>query len=240
MGMLTRRLHTPEWMDTEEVSAADFAACLRDLAAVNTVTLARRPTLLWLDRVARRHPRRTLRVLDVASGGGDMLRAVARWGARRGVAVELTGVDINPLGTAAAVAATPAGLPIRYETGDVFALPAGRRFDVVISSLFTHHLSDDEVVRFLRWMEGVAELGWFVNDLQRSELAARGFAMLAGVAGWHRFVRHDGPLSVRRAFSRTEWPRLLRAAGVAGRVRARAPFRLCVEGGGVGRMRGEP
>ena len=229
MTALTRRLHTPEWMDTEDVSAPDFAACLHDLGQVNTVTLARRPTLLWLHQVARAHPGRRLRVLDVASGGGDMLRAVARWGARRGVTLDLLGVDINPHAAAAARAATPAGVPVRYETGDAFALGPDHRFDLVISSLFTHHLSDAELVRFLRWMDDTAVLGWFVNDLQRSELAARGFALMAGVARWHRFVRHDGPLSVRRAFSRTEWPRLLRAAGVAGRVRARAPFRLTVE-----------
>ena len=231
--ILTRRAHTPEWMDTEQVTAADFAACLRDLGAVNTVTLARRPTLLWLDRVVRGRSVQggagPLRVLDVASGGGDMLRAMARWGARRGVGLELTGVDLNPHSTTAALAATPPGLGISYETGNVFALDPARRFDVIVSSLFTHHLSDDELVRFLQWMERTASRGWLVNDLQRSALAARGFGVLAGVAGWHRFVRHDGPLSVRRAFTRTEWPRLLRAAGVPGRVRARAPFRLCVE-----------
>lgn len=225
---LTRRSHQPEWMDTEDVTAADFAACLRDLGAVNTVTLARRPTLLWLDRAARGW-HGPLRVLDVASGGGDMLRAIARWGVRRGVALELTGIDLNPHSTAAALAATPPGLRIRYETGDAFDIGADRRFDVIVSSLFTHHLSDAQLVAFLRWMEATAGRGWLVNDLQRSVLAALGFALLAGAARWHRFVRHDGPLSVRRSFARTEWKRLLQAAGVPGRVRARVPFRLCVE-----------
>ena len=225
---VTRRLHTPELMDTEEVTASDFAVCLQDLGTVNTITLARRPTLLFLARAAC-GVSGPMRVLDVGSGGGDMLRAVARWGCRHGVALELTGLDLNPHSTTAALLSTPPELGIRYETGDLFGLDPHRRYDVVISSLFAHHLPDVDVLRFLRWMEQTATRGWLVNDLQRSEVAARGFALLAGAAGWHRFVRNDGPLSVRRAFARTEWPRLLRAAGVPGRVRARFPFRLCVE-----------
>lgn len=218
-------------MDTERVTDEDFAACLRDLGTVNTLTLARRPTLLWFDDAARGW-RGTLRVLDVASGGGDMLRAIHRWGQRHGVALELTGIDLNPGSTAAARAATPASMGIAYETGDVFAIHPERRFDVIVSSLFTHHLPDQDVLRFLRWMERTAARGWFVNDLERNSLAAGGFALLARAAGWHRFVQHDGPLSVRRAFRRREWRALLRAAGVPGRVRMRLPFRVC-----VGRLR---
>jgi hypothetical protein len=56
---------------------------------------------------------------------------------------------------------------ITYETGDVFALDPARRFDVVVSALFTHHLDDAQLVRFLRWMQATARLGWFVNDLHR-------------------------------------------------------------------------
>lgn len=226
----SRRSPAIEWMDTEPVTEADFAQCLADLAIVNDVTLARPPTLGFLRRVARRQPAGgTLRVLDVGFGEGDMLRRIARWGARRGLVMELEGVDLNPASTAAARAATPAGLPIRYRTGDLFDEPAGQ-FDVVISSLFTHHLTDAEVVRFLGWMERSARLGWFVNDLHRHKLAYYGFALLSRAAGWHRFVQHDGPISVARSFQRRDWTRLLRAGGLDGvaEVRWRMPFRFCV------------
>ena len=135
-GVLSARRHDAELMDTEAVSDAELFACLRDLGTVNTVTLARRPTLLWLDEVVRGGTDR-LRVLDVASGGGDMLRAIHRWGVRRGVALELTGVDLNPQSATAARAMTPPAMGIRYETGDAFAIDPARRFDVIVSSLFT-------------------------------------------------------------------------------------------------------
>lgn len=230
MTGLRQRSTQLEWMDTEIIGEADFAACLADLAAVNTVTLARPPTIAFIRQVARRMaPGDVLSVLDVGSGEGDMLRRIHRWGTRRGLRMRLVGVDLNPWSTAAARAATPASMGIEYATGDLFDLPPGRT-DVVISSLFTHHLTDAQVVEFLAWMEAQATRGWFVNDLHRHALAMHGFRVLSGVAGWHRFVQHDGPISVARSFRRRDWDALLRRAGLVevATVRWRLPFRLCV------------
>ncbi len=223
------RSRQTEWMDTEAVSADDFAACLADLATVNTVTLARLPTLGFMRRVARRHPGRTLRVLDVGCGEGDMLRRLHRWSARAGHRLELVGLDLNAQGNAAAQAATLPDVPITFHTADVFAPDLGR-FDVIISSLFTHHLTDDQVVAFLQVMEAQAGLGWFVNDLHRSRIAYHGFQALSRAAGWHRFVQHDGPISVARSFRGADWRRLLARAGLshAAQLRWHVPFRYCV------------
>ena len=223
---MTRSTQT-EWMDTEAVTPADFAACLHDLAQVNTVTLARLPTLGFMRRLVRRHPGRPFRVLDVGCGEGDMLRRLARWAVRAGHRVEWLGLDRNPLGIAAARAATPASLPIRYIEADVFD-PALPGYDAIISSLFTHHLDEGQLAAFLRLMEARAALGWFVNDLHRHPLAFHGFGALSAVARWHRFVRHDGPISVARAFRRADWTRLLHEAGVPGTVRWHLPFRYTV------------
>lgn len=230
MTSFQRRSPQLEWMDTEDVSAEDFAQCLADLAVVNSVTLARPPTIAFMRLVARGLPvGARLSVLDVGFGEGDMLRRIHRWGTRRGLRMELSGVDLNPWSTAAAEAATPASMGIRYATGDLFDLPPGQT-DVVISSLFTHHLSDAQVVEFLVWMERRARHGWFVNDLHRHPVAYHGFRWLSRAAGWHRFVQHDGPISVARSFRRRDWNALLREAGLMGKatVRWHVPFRLCV------------
>ncbi len=226
---LSRRSSDSELMDTEAADAADFAACLRDLAAVNVVTLAHRPTLAWLTRVARPLPAgAALSVLDVGFGEGDLLRAIHRWGKRRGLRLRLSGVDLNPLSTAAAVAATPAAMAVQYVTSDVFAYRPDPRPDVVVSSLFTHHLPDPAVVEFLRWMDRTAVRGWFINDLHRSAMSYHGFRLLSRAAGWHRFVQHDGPVSIARSFRHAEWQRLIEVAHVRAEVRWRLPFRYCV------------
>lgn len=221
-----RRAQAAELMDADDLAPATYAAVVGDLARVNTVTLAARPTLAFLARAARGRER--LKVLDVGFGDGDMLRRIARWAGRRGVAVELAGVDLNPRSEPAARAHTPAALAIRYLTGD-YADLAGETWDCVISSLVAHHMTRDQLVAFLRWMAAHARVGWLVNDLHRHGFAHWGFPLLATLARWHPIVRHDGRLSIARAFRPAEWPPLLAAAGVSdARVYRAFPFRLCV------------
>ena len=223
------RSNAAELMDTDCRDEADYQACLRDLGRVNTVTLARLPTLAWLDRATQGRPRReTVSVFDVAFGGGDMLRAIARWAQRRGRPVQLGGVDLNPDAARVARAASP-GLELHLLTGDVLQTVPEPAPDYITSSLFTHHLTDSQVVAFLQWMERHARCGWFVNDLHRHPVSYYGFRLMGRVAGWHRFVQHDGAVSITRAFTRREWLALLAEAGVPGRVRWRFPFRFCVE-----------
>ncbi len=226
-----RRSPATELMDTEPVGAEDFSGCLADLATVNRVTFAHRPTLAFLARATRRQPPGTAgtSVLDVAYGHGDMTRAIRRWCDRRGLAAALSGIDLNPHSATAARAATPAAMRIEYRTGDVFDHAPDPRPDYVVSSLFTHHLPDADVVRFVQWMERTARLGWFVNDLHRHRLPYEGFRVLSRAMRWHRFVQHDGPVSITRAFVPSDWTRLLAEAGVPeAEVRRVLPWRLCV------------
>lgn len=209
MTSLAARSPALELMDTEAVGYDEFAECLRDLERINRLTLAYRPTLAFLEEVARRHPGRALTILDAGSGGGDMLRVVARWAARRGVAVVLIGVDLNPFSRQAAEAATPPGLPIKYVTADIFDYAPERSIDLILSSLFTHHLNEEQLRRFLAWMEQRATLGWCINDLHRHWLPYHFIKHAAPLLSRNRLIRHDAPLSVARAFTRADWEAVL-------------------------------
>lgn len=224
---LALRAEAEELMDAPDLDPAVLAAVLKDLTQVNRVTLAARPTLAFLDRALK--GRKKLRLLDVGFGDGDMLRVIARWAKRRGIAAELHGIDLNPGCLPTAAARTPAGLPIRYRTGD-FAKLAGEGWDVVISSLVAHHMTSEQLVAFLRFMEAEARVGWMVNDLHRSAFAYHGYPLLAALMRWHPIVRHDGRLSIARSYRAAEWTPLLAMAGISGaEVVRRFPFRLCVE-----------
>jgi 2-polyprenyl-3-methyl-5-hydroxy-6-metoxy-1,4-benzoquinol methylase len=228
--MLEARATADELMDAEDLDPVTYAAVLGDLAQVNTVTMARRPTLSFLARiVAARQREAPLKILDVGYGDGDMLRRVARWAGSRGVDVSLVGIDLNPNSAATAQSSTPPTLRIDYRTGDYAAL-AGEGWDVVISSLVAHHMTHDQLITFLRFMETEAKAGWFVNDLHRHSFAWMGFPLLAGLLGWHPIVRHDGRLSIARSYRPREWPPILAEAGISqARVTRAFPFRLCVE-----------
>ncbi len=214
-------------MDAPNLSPATYDAVLADLARVNRWTLAARPTIGFLDRLARRGDR--LRILDVGFGQGDMLRRIAGWGARKGVALDLVGIDLNPRSAPAAAAATSAAMNIDYRTGDYAGL-AGERWDVILSSLVAHHMSHAQLIAFLRFMEANAVRGWLVNDLHRHRFAYAGYPLLARILGAHRIVHEDGTLSIARAYRPAEWPPILAEAEVkCAQVARRFPFRLCVE-----------
>jgi 2-polyprenyl-3-methyl-5-hydroxy-6-metoxy-1,4-benzoquinol methylase len=224
---LAARAIAEELMDADDLDAATYAAVVGDLAKVNVVTMAARPTLAFLGRALA--DRKSFRLLDVGFGDGDMLRRIARWAARRGIKADLVGVDLNPRSLPAATAHTPADLPIRYVTGD-YADQAGQGWDVIVSSLVAHHMTRDQLIAFLRFMEAEARLGWLVNDLHRHGFAHAAFPLLARAMGWHRIVRLDGTLSIARSYRPAEWPPLLAEAGITdARVFRAFPFRLCVE-----------
>jgi SAM-dependent methyltransferase len=213
-----------------ECSYEEFRDCLRSLEQVNRWLLGYRPTLAWLDKLPHR-PLRPLHIVDVGSGGGGLLRQIAAWARKRGVAVQLTGIDLNPHAARAAAESTPTYLGIEWLTGDALAYSPDKPIDIVVSSLMTHHLEDNEIIAMLRWIDSAAHIGWHINDLERSELSSRMFGWLARAAGWHRFVKHDGPVSFRRALVEEDWYRLLAAANIpreTATVEHWRPGRLCV------------
>jgi len=228
------RADTAELMDAADVPFEDYAACLHDLERVNIFTFAYRPTLKWLDAlyVSGRLPRdRAVLIVDVGSGGGDMLRRIRRWARRRGIDASLLGLDHDPRAARAAAASTPPESAIEYVTTDLFDWVPERPVDLITSSLFAHHLDDASLVRFLAWKERTALCGWFVNDLHRHMLPWQVFRLWSRLAGWHRFVQHDGPVSITRAFTRADWRQLLDRAGIpagAAEIAWLMPFRMCV------------
>jgi 2-polyprenyl-3-methyl-5-hydroxy-6-metoxy-1,4-benzoquinol methylase len=222
------RLHTramaDELMDADDLAPETYAAVVHDLAKVNTLTMARRPTINFLTRLKLTR----FRLLDVGYGDGDMLRMIARWARANDVEATLVGIDLNPRSALAARDATPQDLAIEYRTGD-YADLAGDEWDVIISSLVAHHMTRDQLHAFIRFMDREAKTGWFINDLHRHAFAYYGFPLLARLMRWHPIVRHDGQLSIARSYRPPEWPPILAEAGIVGAtVTRKFPFRLCV------------
>jgi SAM-dependent methyltransferase len=223
---LQGRLRTEEQMDDPGLDPAVYDRVLADLERVNRWTFSGRPTIAFLRRAARGMP--AFRLLDVGFGHGDMLRRIGRWARRRGIAVDLVGVDLNPNSEAAARAATPVAMAIDYRTGDYRDIPGP--FDFVVSSLVAHHMTDAQLDAFIRFMEEQATGGWLINDLHRHGFSYPPVPWLARLLGAHRIVREDGQLSIARAFRPDDWRAILGAAGIEdARIVRRFPFRLCVE-----------
>ena len=228
MANLAIRSRQDEQMDAADLDPAVYEDVMHGLARVNRFTFTAHPTLAFLKRAIGSAKR--FRLMDVGFGDGDILRAIARWAQRRGIAAELVGIDLNEKSVRAAKLATPPELKIDYRAGDYLDQPGP--FDFIISSQVTHHMTDDQLMTFLRHMEAEARRGWLICDLHRHGFAYWGFPLLARLMFVHRIVREDGRLSIARSFRPDEWWALLAEAGIpadAAQIVRRFPFRLCVE-----------
>jgi SAM-dependent methyltransferase len=224
------RAQLVEHMD-KPCTREELRACLRDIARLNRWFLAHRPLLDWLNIVVPSPTAQPIHILDVGCGYGDGLRSIERWARARHIAVKLTGLDINPLTVAIAAEASPPASAIHWVAADIFAYQLDRPVHIVVSSLFTHHLGEPDVIRFLQWMERHAALGWFINDLSRAAVPYHLLRVFAKLTRLHPFVQYDGPASIARSFVHDDWQRMCSAAGLNSHGLSIQPFkpaRLCV------------
>jgi 2-polyprenyl-3-methyl-5-hydroxy-6-metoxy-1,4-benzoquinol methylase len=228
MAKLAIRSREEEQMDAPDLDPAVYETVLHDLARVNRFTFTAWPTLAFLKRAVGSAKR--FRLMDVGFGDGDVLREVARWAKKRGIEAELVGVDLNEKSVKAARDATPVDMNIDYRGGDY--LDQSGPWDFIVSSQTTHHMTDEQLLTFLRTMEAEARRGWLICDLHRLTFSYWGFPLLARLLFVHRIVREDGRLSIARSFRKADWEDYLRQAGIPVdqvRIVRRFASRLCVE-----------
>lgn len=213
---LPREVARTELMDHPGTPRAELAECLADIARLNRVGPIR-SILVCIAPFFERHRRPgPLQVLDIGTGSADIPVAIARWARRRGRRVNVLALDVQPEVIACAAAAARGFPEVRLAAGDALRPPVRPDgVDLAICSLTLHHLPEDAVVALFRLMASVARLGFVVSDLRRSWLAYATAWLLTRAISRNRLTRHDGPLSVRRAYTRAELTRLATRAGLS-------------------------
>jgi 2-polyprenyl-3-methyl-5-hydroxy-6-metoxy-1,4-benzoquinol methylase len=166
-------------------------------------------------------------VLDVASGGGDVLLALHRLARRGGLDMRLAGCDVQPRAVEhARRRAEQAGADVQFFLLDALRQPLPGGYDVIMCSLFLHHLDEDEAVHLLGAMKSAAGRMVLVNDLERGMFAYAGIWLATRILTRSDVVAVDGPLSVRAAWRPDEALELAGRAGLDGAtVRRRFPCR---------------
>jgi ubiquinone/menaquinone biosynthesis C-methylase UbiE len=207
------RARATELMDDLSRPVSEFDQAYSELASINR-------RLGGIRAIERFLPGgRGLEILDVAAGGCDIGDALAETRSCRVVSL-----DINPMG----LRRTRRTLPV---VGDGTRLPfPDASFDAVICSLSFHHLTDFECEQVLREMWRTSRGCILVNDLHRHPVAWVSIWILARLFSKSAMVRHDGPVSVRRAFRPEELGEISRRAGVSAKVHRSFPFRLVLVG----------
>jgi SAM-dependent methyltransferase len=204
-----REVRRTELMDRLDVSPAEVTRNLRDIARLNRIGA----TQAILRHVAPFFERcgagEALRVLDVGTGAADIPLALARWARRRGRRVQVVALECHPAIWRHAADAVAGTAEVRLVAGDALAPPIRPgSVDVALCSLVLHHLPEEAVVTLLERLAALVRLGFVVSDFRRERLAWAAVWLTTRALSTSHMTRHDGPLSVRRAYTTAELTRL--------------------------------
>jgi 2-polyprenyl-3-methyl-5-hydroxy-6-metoxy-1,4-benzoquinol methylase len=225
---LGQRRCAPEIMDQPGLDPHQHRRALRGLARINRVSASDR--ILWgrIAALARATPGHALRILDVATGAGDVPIRLWRRAQRAGLSIEICGADVSATAVEhARQNAQRVGAAVEFIHIDVVhgELPDG--FDVITSSLFLHHLDDEQAVALLRKMARAASRCVLINDLLRCRMGYLAAWFGTRLLTVSPVVRADGPASVEAAFTMGEAQSLAERAGLAGAtIEWRWPWRF--------------
>lgn len=224
-----------EWLDAEQLDRADLDRNLRDIRRINAVLGWTAFTTRAVISTLRSQPRRAWTLLDVASGSADIPLAIARAARRARLDLRVTATDRSPQIVSIAREQAAAMPSVTVERQDALALPyADASFDLALCTLALHHFAPEEAQALL-WSMARVGRRVLVYDVVRSPLAYAGVIALTRLGRMHPMTCHDGPASVRRAYSAAEALALATAAGLRNpRVRVDFPYRLVLTADGMG------
>lgn len=209
---LSVRSLLPEKMDDLNAPENELKQNLIELEVINKFLGGYSVVLEALNKFSTT---KELKITDLGCGGGDTLRAIAKWAKKKNISVELVGIDLNPVMISYAQKASEAYPEIRYNVANIFDENLLKeRPDIVVCSLFCHHFDDEQLIGLLKRMKLMAGTAVIINDLHRHWLAYYGISILTSLFSKTYMVKHDARLSVAKAFTRNEWASLLASAGI--------------------------
>ena len=194
-----------EIMDNLSMEGELLRNTLDLLAVINKRLGGNQATISGLDTLLKTEPKnRIIHIVDLGCGNGDMLRAVADFGRKNNFLFRLTGIDANEYTINYARELSTNYPGISYIKMDVLANEfSGIAFDVVISTLFLHHFTDQEIEALLIPIVNKVRIGIVVNDLHRSKTAYYLFKAVSLFIK-NKMIKTDGAISVLRGFKKND------------------------------------
>jgi 2-polyprenyl-3-methyl-5-hydroxy-6-metoxy-1,4-benzoquinol methylase len=209
----SERSYEKELLDSDNLAIPDLQRNLKELEFINKYLGGHHITLKGLQKLTG--TKKIISVCEVGCGGGDNLKAIDKWCYDNGISTVLTGIDINSECIAYAKENCNKLKNAGFITSDYkkVVFPSEKP-DIIFSSLFCHHLNNDQLIELMNWSTRNSIIGFFINDLDRNPLAYYSIKLLTKLFSRSYLVKNDAPLSVKRSFKKNDWIHLLMQAGI--------------------------
>ena len=220
------RSSASEMMDDFTIKGSVLRDTLDKLETINRLLGGNSVTIKGLNKILSKSSKtKTITIVDLGCGHGDILRDVAKFGRKNSYKFKLIGIDANNAAIDYAKALSKDYPELSFETIDIFSEDFKKQsFDIVLCTLFLHHFKNNELIPFLKSIVQKASIGVIVNDLHRHKLAYYLFKII-GLFIKNKMVREDGLTSILRAFKRKEIETILKKTGVNFSIQWKWAFR---------------
>ena len=214
MKPFLHRSYQKEWMDDLGAEGEVLEQTLKELKTINKLLGGNHVTTSALQKIVEHYPKSHYTIADIGCGGGDMIRIMAEWAQKHGLACRFIGIDANPNIIRTAQDNLKDLLNVDFACQNVFDDTfLGEKVDIITCTLFTHHFTDEELALLFKNFRKKSYLSLVINDLHRHPLAYYSIKLLTQWFSRSPMVKNDGPLSVLRSFRRNELRHLIKTAG---------------------------
>jgi len=205
--VLKKRSYKKELLDHDNIPFEDIKQNLKELNTINTLLGGHSITL---DGIKKLLPNTTkeIQITEIGCGGGDNLAYLQK---KLKGNIKFTGVDLKETCINFAKETYPS---IDFICSDYRLLKLDKKPDIIFSSLFCHHFTNEQLIEQFKWLQANTRKGFIINDLQRHPLAYSSIKLLTQLFSKSYLVKNDAPLSVARGFHKKELNELMKTANI--------------------------
>jgi SAM-dependent methyltransferase len=214
MPDFSKRSYKKELLDRDDIPFEDIKRNMQELDFINKCLGGHQITIKGLKTLISGESNTRLVVAEIGCGGGDNLRVLKHYCEQKKIQALFIGIDINPYCIEFAKSRKE-NEGIQFIASDYIKVKFENKPDIIFTSLFCHHFTDDELKKQFQWMRTNSAIGFFINDLHRHLLAYYSIKLLAALFSKSYLVKNDAPLSVLRGFKKREIKMLNAASSIA-------------------------
>ncbi|RTL59563.1 MAG: methyltransferase domain-containing protein [Sphingobacteriales bacterium] len=208
MPDFSKRSYQKELLDRDDIPFEDIKRNMQELEFINKYLGGHQITIAGITSLLANHKKNTITICEIGCGGGDNLKAISDWCKSKDLEAKFIGIDINK-DCITYAKENCKDIDCDFILSDYKKKTFEINPDIIFSSLFCHHFTNEELVGQLNWMKENSFIGFFINDLHRHPLAYYSIKLLTRLFSKSYLVKNDAPLSVERGFRKDEIQKLV-------------------------------